>query len=33
MDGREMKYRVQLALDEETDGSFLDEKTMYDYIN
>ena len=33
MDGREMKYRVQLALDEETDGSFLDEKTVYDYIN
>jgi hypothetical protein len=28
-----MKYRVQLALDEETGSDFLDEKTIYDYLN
>jgi len=28
-----MKYRVQLALDEETGADFLDEKTVYDYLN
>ena len=33
MDGRELKYRVQLILDEETGGNFIDEKTAYDYLN
>lgn len=33
MDGQELKYRVQLALDEETGAGLLDEKTVYDYLN
>lgn len=33
MDGKEIKRRIQLLLDEEYDSDFLDEKTVYDFAN
>ncbi len=33
MDGKELKYKVQLLLGEEYDSDFLDEKTVYDVLN
>ncbi len=33
MDGKNLKYRVQLLLDEESSSAFLDERTTYDFIN
>ncbi len=33
MDGKDLKRKVQMLLDEESDSNFLDEKTVYDSIN
>jgi hypothetical protein len=33
MDGKELKYQVQMLLGEEFDSEFLDEKTLYSFIN
>lgn len=33
MDGKTLKYRLQLLLDEETGANFIDERTAYDFLN